>query len=522
MAENKKPSSPRWSYACCYCLVLASFCSHAFTLDRYPWPNEDEPFYYYPAIRALAGQGLNYRMHAEAPHGDTTWAYHAPFFPRVQVAAFWLLGESQFACRILPYLAAHLAILVLCQFLLRAGFFRSAVLLTLVWAGDHAHYRILFGRMEGIGLLCLAIGFVALVRAVTKASLSASFLAGLFLGIAVGFHPVTVSIPLGACLLVPVLSPRRRLLGFFSLAAGGLVAIGLILACWLPSPAASLEQFLWTMRYANGKYAGSTGHLSIWEGVIHAPEAWRYWVLGLSLATLLLIPLAIIRYRSVEVSTEDELPRKAFLLASSFSILSLLGIVALIAPPIPTYYSVYFSVWPVIAFAIHAESGWLKGSYRLAYLALGAVLFACWLPGLRYNAYHVRESVKNYAQLDPSRVAAPLADAVPTGASVTGSPELFFVARQAGINFTPLPWYRASCAVPPDTYVLLLSPDLIRSQPPIDPANMAARATLLKGSLAPGTTLSWSDCVLFGPMKQELGSRVPPPNAITHESVIRP
>src|SRR5207302_9452826 len=127
-------------------------------------------FLYYPAIRALEGQGLTYKIRSDAPHGDTIWAYHAPFFPRTQFVAFWLFGISEFACRLTPYLAGHLAILILCRLLLRLGLFRSAIILVLAWMGDRSHYFLLFGRMEGVCLLCVTAGFVVLLEAVTASS----------------------------------------------------------------------------------------------------------------------------------------------------------------------------------------------------------------------------------------------------------------------------------------------------------------------------------------------------------------
>jgi hypothetical protein len=500
--KNGKVHSPRWAYVGCYLLILVSFCSHVFTLDRYPWRNADEPYFYYPAVRALEGHGLTYKVRADMPHADTVFVLHDAFFPRTQLAAFWLLGISQFACRLTPFLAAHLAILMLCQFLLRGGLFRSALILSLAWLGDRAHYHVLFGRPEGVCLFVEAAAFIVLVKAATASSRIAAFFGGLLLGIGVGFHPVTASFAVCACIILPLLFPRGKFAALACLVGGGLVALGLILLCWLPHFTASFEQYRWMLGSVGDYYPGVTV-LGRCEGMIAALGLGRYWFLALLLATfLLLVPLALFARNRVVLATGGAtLPRNVFLLATAFAVAAVLGVLLLLGVQLTTYYVVYFTVWPVIALAVYAETVGLKGKFRLAFYGLGVVFLACWLPSLRHNAYHVRESIVNYRLLDPSRVAKPLAEAVPKGVPVTGSLELFFLARDAGMDVTPMPWFADSAVVPPDTYILLAVSDNPVGPPKVDPKNLAARPVLLEGSLAPDTTLRWSRYRLYGPME---------------------
>jgi|GEM_PF-3369699 len=497
--ESIQPRSPRWARVCCYLAVFLSFCANAFTLDRYPFPNVDEPFFYYPAIRALHGQGLNYNCRSDVPYGDSVWAYHAPFFPRVLLVSFWLLGENQFACRFPQYCAAHLALLLLCTFLLRRGLFRSGLILALVWIGDYSHYRVLFGRMEGVCLLLLAGAFVALVQATVKRSYSAAVLAGFLLGASVGFHPSTAFFALSACFLVPALGKGGGLARFICLGAGGLMAVALILACWMPSPASALEQFRWGLRYG-----AEINTQSLWAVLMSNRVMFKAWFLGLSSFTVLvLIPLGTAVALKGGFAAQDHLQRTVFFIAAAFAVSALLGILVLVGSAFKTYYIVCFSVWPIIALLVYLESARSRKTVQHALLAVGAALCACWLPGLRYNAYHVRESLTNYHLLDPTRVAGRLAGVVPKSADATGSPELFFIASKAGLNFIPLPWYSKVIAVPPGTYLLLSEYDWKHGRAPqalVDPCTPAARSLLFEANLAPGTALRWQNYYVFGPL----------------------
>jgi hypothetical protein len=496
----RKPS-PRWAYVCSYLLILVSFCSHVFALDRYPMPYVDEAFFYYPAIRALEGHGLNYRTHSQEPYGDIVFSLHAPFFPRTQAAAFFLLGISQFACRFTPYLAAHLAILLLCQFLLRVGLFRSAVVVAVAWLGDRSNWHILYGRPEGVCMFFEVAGFVALVRAITKPSLWAAFLTGLLLGIGVGFHPVTAPLPLCACILLPLLVRQHKLKALLSLAAGGLASICLIFLSLSPYPVESVQQFLWGQRYGGDVHTSLTRPQQ-WVDLIEALGQSKYWFLGLCLVTLLLLVPLILVARSRAKSLGDVTRETVFIVAAAFAVFMLLvGLVLLAGVAIQPYYLVYFTVWPVVALAVYVEGNWLSGWPRLVLYAACAALFTCWLPSLRFNVQRFRELVACYHDLDPNPVARQLAGAIPEGALVTGGPEFTLFARKAGIHFTPLPWYPEAVSIAPDAYVLLIEPDLHAPWHRVDADNLNSRPVVLEGNMAPGTGMRWSRFVLFGPTK---------------------
>jgi hypothetical protein len=502
MENEKKAASPRWAYGCCYLLILASFCSHVFTLGRYPWRDIDESYFYYPAVRALEGHGLTYKVRADMPHADSVFVLHDAFFPRTQLVAFWLLGISQFACRITPFLAAHLGIFLMCRFLLRANFFRTALFLALAWLGDRANFYILFGRPEGVCLFVEAAAFIVLAKAATASSRLGAFWGGLLLGIGVGFHPVTASFAVCSCIVLPLLFMHHKISALISLVGGGLVALALILLCWMPAFAASFEQYRWMLMSAGDSYTDAT-LLGKGAAMVVALGEGRYWFLALFLATfLLLVPLALFRRNRIVVQTGGAmLPRNVFLLAVAFSAAAVLGVILLVGVGVRFYYIVYFTIWPVIGLGVYAEAVGLKGKFRLGFIGLAGVLLLCWLPGLRYNAWNVRESIMYYKPLDPSRVAIPLAGAVPKGTPVTGTPELYFLARDAGINFTPMPWFADYSIVPPDTCIFVTAPANSVERPKGEPKNFAARPVLLEGSLAPGAAVPCTRYRLYGPME---------------------
>ncbi len=467
MAERQS-ASPRWATVTCYGLIVMSWCLYGFSLDRYPLPFVDEPFYNYPAIRFLEGEGLTYKVSDAAPHGDTLWSYHAPFFPRLQVATYSLLGISEYAHRLPQYLAAHLAIFVLCRFLLRRGLFWSALILAVAWLGDRSSQEVLYGRMEGIYLLCLAGGFVFLARTTQQASLRDSAAAGLCLGTATGFHPVT----LGFCAFgvgwLAWLSTRRRA-SAAAFVAGCLVPLGLMLACWLPSLSASLEQFLWN---ASVVRSGTLGEkfLSLFEVLRWS----RYWAAGLGLLTLFwLMPLAVRRCWSRAAFHQLPAAEPVWILAAWFAVVGLLSLLVFAGAAVYPYYLVLFTVWPILALAVLGESRCLQSALQFAFWPVAVLVLLCWLPSLAWNALRFRESWAHFDQLDRTACARHLARVVPPGAELTGSPDLFLIARKAGLNFKPLPWYGRHTRVAPDAWILLKETDLI------DPIRVAP--TELKG-----------------------------------------
>ena len=130
----------------------------------------------------------------------------------MQVATFTVLGVSDFSCRLPEYLSAYLAVGLLCEFLIGRGLALAAIALAIAWVGDRSSLEVLYGRMDGIALLFLAASYVSLVRTLNRPSWSRGAMCGLSLGMAAGFHPVTVTFGVAAAaLLAACVRGRQRL-----------------------------------------------------------------------------------------------------------------------------------------------------------------------------------------------------------------------------------------------------------------------------------------------------------------------
>lgn len=489
----------RWAPAVCLILIGLSFCGFGFSLDRYPLPYVDDPFFNYPAIRYLAGEPFAYPYSAEAPYGNMLWAYHGPFFPILQIQTFRAFGASEVTCRIPQYLCAHLAILVLCLTLLVSGLRWSALLLSMAWLGDRSYQEVLYGRMEGINLFLLAVGFALILGIMRRPTLVRGVLLGFCLGTSVGFNPVTaVFAPVAVGLLGWVL-PRPDVQRVLSgIAAGTLLPAGLALGWFGADISHGVEQFRW-----HAHQVGSGGLTSEVLLLIRTLRWSRYWLLALSFVTVTLsVPLAF-RRLARGPGAEDRHVSRIGTVATGFA---LAGFICLLTASVRPYYLVCFTVWPVMALAADWESGSIPRRFVPWFVLCSAAVAASWIPSLAWNAMRFREAVLAFRALDRAEAGHRLARAVPRGAKVTGTPELLFLARQAGLDFTPLPWLPSGeTPVPPETWILLTQyewKETARSAL----MNLDARPVVFQGNAFPKAKFLGYPIVLFGPQPTYLRS----------------
>jgi 4-amino-4-deoxy-L-arabinose transferase-like glycosyltransferase len=485
----------QWGFIAIVLIVAIPFLAFGVSLDRYPQFYFDEPFLNYPAIRYLEGRGLTYQVSAFAPHGDTVFAYHGPFYPWLQVVIFRLLGVSQFASRIPNFLGAHLAILVLSLSLARRGLWGTAFALALAWAGDRASLEVMIGRMDGMALLFLALGLLGLVRALERQSLRWAALTGGLLGTAVGFHPICAYFVMTALLLFGLLSPAGRkgkmILGCV---AGGLIPAALFAWCWSPHLLWSIEQFRWSSRYQAGMRSQES-----FAKLIRVLHWSRYWWVGL-VATIALFFLPVI-LKGWFTGRPLRLKESRDLLWATAAGFSFTGLLVSVSSAKHPYYLVYFTPWPLIALGVLVES--LGEEYRRlrnVAVAVGVLLFLCWVPSLLWNAMRFREAAIHRDKLDQAVFAGKLAGLIPAEARVTGSPELFLVARKAGLNFTPLTWFHERTEVPGETWIVLSREDC-RQGDSIELRNLAARVVIFEGEAFPGTAELEYPFTVYGPIR---------------------
>ena len=482
------------AYVASLCAFFISFLGYGISLDRYPLYYVDEPFFNYPAIHHLEGGRLTYRVSPLQPHGDTVFALHAPFYTHLQLLTFRFLGQNQFACRIPQYLSAYLAVLVLSVFLVRRGLWVPGLLLPLAWVGDRCAQEILYGRMEGLALLFLALGLICLVKTMEGAAVRWAIACGILVGTAAGFHPNGVYFGAVAFLLLGLWGPAgRRWKVMAGLAAGALIPTLLVAWCWSDDLLGAIEQFRWASRvhFASGAVRTTAKLL-----VVLGPS--KFWWVGLVAVALLSLPFMIdsfVRRRSLGLAKEYEALVAAVF---GFSLAGLLCVVLSVKFP---YYLVYLSLWPVIGISTFLTSsttgprGWRK-------VAIGGaiLLFACWIPSLFWNVMRFREAVLYRSRLDPSVFARSLARHIPPDIKLTGSPELFLIAKKAGLDFAPLPWLQSNTEVPAGTWILLTEGDH-REGKRVAPEDLSARPLVFEGAAYPGTKYFEYRYVVFGPMR---------------------
>jgi hypothetical protein len=478
----------------CVAVLFLGFLSYIKFIDRYPVSYVDEPFFNWAAINALEGKSLTYNSSSRAPHRDRLWAYHSPFFPRMQVATFRLLGVGRFAARIPQYVASYIAISIICAFLMRRRLNASALIAAIAWLGDRSSQEVLYGRMEGLALLSVATGYVAILKYFETLSLRWAALVGLGLGSAVGFHPVTYPFVVASGLLLAT-SLRGTVRGraLIALVAGGMVPLALWLWCWMPDLSASFEQFRWHTRMVTRRSLG------VGLGNLVDVLGWaRYWFLMLVLAVItLLVPLVILRLSARGRATVlGDRRESAWFLACLFSVV---GLICLCSSPLLPYYLVHFTVWPVLALSMTIEAGLYPRRWRLWVHTVAALVVLGWLPSAAWNALRFREVVNLYRALDSRVFARQIGPTIPRGAPVMGTPELAMLAKEVGLNFSPLPWYPEQARVRPDAW-LLLDEKEYRGPRYVAPESIACRRVILAADGFPGAR-PYLNCpfVLLGP-----------------------
>lgn len=450
-----------------YLILSTTFLIFLIPLGRYPLPYIDESFYNYPAIRYLEGHGFIYHVSSTAPYADKLWANHAPFFPRMQITTFRLLGKNQFAMRAPDYIFAYLALFLICSFLMRRKLFWAALAVAVVWVGDRSTQEVLLGRMEGVALFFVVLGFCALIITLEQETPMACLACGAALGLAIGFHPVTALFFIAsAMVLVVSASPIWRWRALFSFAAGAMLPAFLWLLCWWPDLGASYEQFQHNLKAA-------TVH-TLCDKLLNLVRVlrWsRWWLISLCLVVAgYLLPLAIwFLYRRRNAGLRES-PHALWLVACLFSVV---GLIALLTKAVFPYYLVYFTIWPTVALAVQLETK-AGRQFRVWTCAAYLIVILGWLPSFLWNGLRAREALLYFHRLDHRRVIRQLQSVIPAHTKVVCEPIMFMIAQEAGLDYEPVAWFAEQTKPPPEVWLLVtkaewlqphyLSPEAIRSR----------------------------------------------------------
>jgi hypothetical protein len=438
--------SPKWAYGLCIGLVSVAFSMFVFTLDRYPSFFFDEPFFNIPAQRYVDGRSFTYNLHSEAPNKDRMLAYQVPFFFRMQILVFKVIGISHFSCRIPGYLAGHLSVLLLCLFLLRNGFVLAPVGLSLFWIGDRSIQNIMLGRPEGLALLFAVLAFIFLMNALRSEGKLNWFMCGCCLGFSVGFSPASVffAFPVLFAAFWRRRRPWRQLGAIF---LGGVVPVALFVACWMPDLIGAVDQFLWYATYSTQKaVSGKSIHLlHVWIGLQWA----RPWIAFLLMGNILAIAVALVcgPAASDDQERNPEYRVAVPVVSACFGMASLL---AYFFSSMHLYYLVLFTVWPIVSVLTCIEPLWRESRVRAASASIClALMIVCWFPSLGWNVMRCREAILCRRILDKQPIVEMLKSQIPAGARTEGDPSFFVVARNAGLEFYELPFFCDDPGMPP-------------------------------------------------------------------------
>jgi len=433
-------ASPTWAYAVCILLAGVAFAMFVFFLDRYPPFYVDEPAFNASAARYVSGQGFVYPLHTQAPHADDVWAYHGPFFPRMQVLTFLWLGVSHWACRFPGFLGAHLAVLVLCIYLLRLGLWRSSVALATAWVGDRSTQLVLLGRPDGVSHFLVVLGFVLLLRGLDRRSCRLLSTSCVCVGMAIGFSPAAVFFGPALAAAVFLWLPRQawiRALG--AMAGGALLPAVLFLVCWLPDIPASFEQFTWYAKQSTkGEWVATVPErlMAVWR----MPYWAKYWILGLVVSSCVLAVRIMGRGNAPRIErtgTRLNMVPKAALL------FTIAAIALFLNSSMHAYYFVFFTIWPVVALASAWETGLFSGRWRVPIVAWTCVLAFAWVLSLTWNLTRFREAWQDYDSLDKRPMELMIGRCFPRGGEMACDPVYFVVIHRVGMRYTPLPFYRS-------------------------------------------------------------------------------
>ncbi len=439
------------AYWLCAGVVFLAFLSFGLGLDRFPTFYVDEPFFAGPAARHVEGHDFSYVMHTQAPYSGDIWSFHGPFMPRFQVAVYALFGVSNLSTRMPGYLAAQIAILLLCFALVRRRRPWSALSLACFWLGDRSSREICMGRPEGMCLLFTVAGFLSLAKGLEARQKSAITFSGLLFSLALGFNPAAgFSLLTAGCLLLLLAGKAGRIQSALMFGLGCLPGFALILASWAPDIGASLEQFLWHLDIARNEAAAEGFFVT---RILSGQHSTQYFTLAAVIAAVLLL---LPRLMQVCLSSRRSSADAAF----ETCLLGFASSSALLYSQSSTYpyYAVLMSPWVVAAVGMMVEGRGALGRRTKVYtLLMAGALFLAWTPTLPWKALRTREAILLLEQLDKGPFIAALREQLPKDQPVCGAGIYFAVATQAEIDFTPLPFLLSDpglCA-PRDSWLLL-------------------------------------------------------------------
>ena len=483
-------------FAASLVLLIGGLVFFACYAGLYPQLVNDEVFFNFPAISLLKGHGFFCPVSSQAPYAKTLWAYHAPFFPHLQVLTFRLFGISQQVSRLPNLVGGYSAACLMAYLLMRQRYVVAPLIFALVWLGDRGQQELQTARMDGIALLLVVIGFMMLNRFYVEPNLRIAFCVALFTASAMGFHPVAGPfLAVSAIVLFTIACKRKCLLqSLIGYGCGFLpVAIAVLFLVQF-HPIEALRQFRWWFHIVTHS-ATIDGK---WDDLVGSIRWSKWFLFALAGFTLLVaLPIACIELRKLR--RRPIAPGSFFKL--SLALFSLAGLACLISKAVYPYYIIYFSLWPIALLASEAEQLLLRKRPQILAIAVAAILFLAWLPSAAWNTLRMKEEVVSRRQLAHGYILAQLKQSVPANARVSGDPFVYMLAEEADLDFIPVPWLAHSAPadrvpIPPDEW-LLLSEDEYTSPTYFFASDVRSRSVSFCENAFPGAKkLDFDVCLL--------------------------
>jgi hypothetical protein len=475
-------------------VVLLGALLFGFSIDRYPLFYVDEAFFAYPALKANLGSAFSYPVSAAAPFGSDLWAYHGPAFPHLLRILFHYFGFSTAISRLPNFIGAWLAILLLVVALKRNGYRFAGLSLALLWCGDRSTQEVMYGRMEGLTLLCLVCTFLCLGFKDSGALKLSSVMGGIFCGLAVLLNPLCVLFAVMSFLLLIYLRSFRHALWF---AFGAAFNIPLLLFLWDFRVRAAITQFFW--------HAHRLQVNTAWQSFVLMLELlrWsRYWFVALLVFSGLSIVIGIRKLLTDRRRLDPGW--REFLLATAYAMASLPMIFRASTHP---YYIVYFAIWPMLCLVTLAERSWKQMR------PLAVVMVLIWCSSAAWNALRVRETLLLHNALSRSFLYGEVDKVVPRDATVIVTPELYGVPLEATHSrFLLTTWFPEQQDACRSCYVLLTDEEF-RNADYIRRSNLEQRTVLYVGPAFPKAGAMQYPVLFLSPESEEktaIGSAKPP------------
>lgn len=458
----------QWQHRAALWVALVACVLFGYSLDRYPGFYVDDVFFAYPAVQAIQGHAFAYAGGGDVPFRNEIWAYHGPVLPSLELVLFRVFGYHFTLTRLPDFLGAWTAVVLMVVYLNRRRYRVAGLLLAIGWAGDRAVREVMYGRMEGLGLLTLVLLFFAVDRAWRLNSRRAAVFAGFLGGFSILIHPLCASFALIAFAVVVL---RERVRGALRFCAGALVDVPLLVALWRFHPVRSWIQFR-AVAAAQTKMTGfeQFNHL-------YAILGWsRVWICAVLIAAACLAANSVrLYFRSIAGRPPTQFDSDAFL----FGAFSLGGLILLSRSSFLPYYLTYLTLWPLAGVAILMDRApWFR--------PVGCLLALCWLPSAAWNVSRLNEPIRLYHSLSHRFIEDKLRSEVPLGAEIVTSSALYSVPVEAGYRNREMLFFQPRHEDVCPTCYLLVPRDIYATDTYVMRSNLDRRAVLYDGPAFPG------------------------------------